>query len=269
VAVGFKWRPGHCRARAAALIGLAFVQKINVKEFDGYYFRARRSPMRGNAVALIIKPIFVTSTKAQRTISSNGYFGRHCWRMTMTSFEFWKFWTWGKENDVSNWFVLVFSLIAWPITLHWYFNRSRQGVPHLNVSLRPGGQTTVEGKQFPSLDITFTNQTGQVVYLSRARLRGRRRLQIPLTPTTSGWYDLKFAWSKTPSNQGIVPLQDFECILQTGETALTNIAARRSDDTFLSYRPWWFRRWLWWPKYFRMQYTAMVGEKQYKADTVY
>ena len=150
----------------------------------------------------------------------------------MTSFQFW---TWGKDSDASNLFVLIVSLIAWPVILHLYFNHKRQGIPHLNVSFQQG-QTNVDGQVHPSLNIIFTNQTGQVVYLSRARLRGRRRLQIPLPPTASGWYESKFKSGKTV-------LSDFERILQTGSAAMTSIAALRVDNAFLSYRPSWFRRW--------------------------
>jgi hypothetical protein len=179
-----------------------------------------------------------------------------------------QFWTWGKDSDASNWFALIVSLIAWPLILYWYFNHKKQGIPHLNVSFSQG-RTNVGGQEFPSLDITFTNQTGRVVYLSLGRLKGRRRLRIPLPPTASAWYELKFAWEKTVSDGALAPLIDFECILQTGKTAATSVAALGVDHAFHSYRPRWFRKWLWWPKYFRMQYTAMVGDKRYSVETIY
>ena len=179
-----------------------------------------------------------------------------------------QFWTWGKDSDVSNWFALIASLIAWPVILHWYFNHKKQNIPHLNVSFRQG-RTIVDGQDHPSLEVVVTNQTGQVVYLSRGRLRGRRRLAIPLPPMASGWYELKFAWEKTVSDGGSTPLRDFECILQTGGVAVTSIASKQLDNAFFSYRPWWLRKWLWWPKYFRLRYVAMVGDQRYSVETIY
>jgi hypothetical protein len=43
---------------------------------------------------------------------------------------------------------------------------------------------------------------------------------------------------------------------------MTSIAVKQLSNAFLSYRAWWFRRWLRWPKYFTMRYTAMVGDRR-------
>jgi hypothetical protein len=170
-------------------------------------------------------------------------------------------WNWLKDNDAPNWLAIFFSLMAWPAIpgiLYWLNNRTRQSVPYLNVSFQPGATTTVNGQDHPALNITFTNQTGQTVYLSRVRLRGcQQRFQSPLPAiTASGWHELKFASSKTvpsktaPDGAQILQLNDFECILQTTQGAFTNIAVSRIDNAFLSYRPWWLRRWLWCPQIF-------------------
>ncbi len=177
-----------------------------------------------------------------------------------------QFWNWLKVNDAPNWAVLAFSLIAWPAVLYWWSNRKRQSVPHFEVLPQPG-QTIIGQQSFGAVDLIFTNRTGQVVYLSRARLREcQRRFPIPTTALrdiSGGWRELKFAWRTPPL------LNDHECILQTTDRVMTNIAvSRQMDNAFYSYRPGWFRRVFRRPKYFVLQYTAVVGEKKYSIETV-
>jgi hypothetical protein len=176
-------------------------------------------------------------------------------------------WNWLKDNDAPNWFVIFFSLIVWPVTLYWWSTRKRQNIPDFTV-LPIGGQTIINGQHFPSVDLIFTNRTGHVVYLSRARLREcQRRFPIPLTiakDISGGWREVKFAW-KNPQH-----LNDDECILQTNDRVMTNMpVSQQMDNAFFAYRAGLFRRLFRWPKYFLLQYTAMVGEKKYSIETVY
>jgi hypothetical protein len=175
------------------------------------------------------------------------------------------FWTWLKENDAPNWFGIAFSLIVWPAFLYWWNTRKRQSVPHLEVLAQPG-QTTIDGQQFPSVDLIFTNRTGRVVYLSHARLReSKKRFPIPLPAVrdiSGGWRELKFEKGGVLSEQ--------ECILQTNGRIMTNIAVTTPmDQGFYTHRPGWFRRCGRYPKYFRLQYTAMAGGRTYFVDTAY
>jgi hypothetical protein len=89
---------------------------------------------------------------------------------------------------------------------------------------------------------------------------------------SGGWRELKF-------ERGGV-LNEQERILQTNDSVLTNIAVSQPmDPTFYAHRPEdsshsgdrreWFRKFCRYPKYFRLQYTAMVGEERYFVDTVY
>src|SRR6266702_1805738 len=95
---------------------------------------------------------------------------------------FMQLWNWLRDNDAPNWAVLAFSLIMWPAILYWWNTHKRQSVPHFEV-LPQNGLTTICTdictEQFPSVELIFTNRTGQVVYLSRGRLRGQRRFPIP------------------------------------------------------------------------------------------
>ncbi|MFZ0839602.1 MAG: hypothetical protein WAM77_19225 [Xanthobacteraceae bacterium] len=172
-------------------------------------------------------------------------------------------WDWLRENDIPNWF----ALFVWPVVLYWWNTRTRQGIPHLEVLLR-GHVTTINGQQFDAVELVFTNRTGCVAYVSRARLRERKK-HFPIPPAavgdiSNGWRELKF------QKVGTLSLIEDECILQTNDRRVTNIAvSQQMDQAFYDYRPKWVRRWLWWPKYFRLQYTAMIADKRYLVDTVY
>ena len=178
-----------------------------------------------------------------------------------------QFWNWLKDNDAPNWIVLAFSLIAWPAVIYWWSTRKRQNIPHLEVISRKS-ETGINGQIFPAVELIFANRTGRVVYLSRARLREcQKSFPIPSAAAkyiSGGWRELKFQWSD-PSK-----MVDHVCILQTNENVITSIAVtNQMDQDFDSYRPNWLRRRLRWPKYFLLQYTAMVGEQKYSVETVY
>jgi hypothetical protein len=151
------------------------------------------------------------------------------------------FWNWLRDNDAPNWFVLAFSLIPWPASLYWWSTHKRQGIPHFGVHPQPPGQTAISGKSFDAVDLIFTNRTGRVVYLSRARLREcRKRFPIPLDAAkdiSGGWRELKF----NRSSPGL--FTDDECILQTNDRVMTSIAVSQPmSQAFYSYRPGWVRR---------------------------
>src|SRR5437667_8984514 len=87
---------------------------------------------------------------------------------TMSALSSW--WLWLRENDAPNWFSITVGLIIWPFFIVWLDKRKRLGIPHLEIILRPS-QTIINGIQHSAVSIIFTNRTGSVVYLSRARLR--------------------------------------------------------------------------------------------------
>jgi hypothetical protein len=180
------------------------------------------------------------------------------------------FWNWIKSyDDVPNWFILLFSLAVWPVVLSWWGARKVQGIPHLEVqTLKWGNKIGMNGQSYDAVHLIFTNRTGSVVYLSRARLRGHAN-RFPIPPTavkglSGGWHELKF----DTSNAG--NFNQDECILQTNARVGTVIAVgQQMDQFFYSHRPALVRRCFRWPKYFLLQYTAMVGDKKYSVQTVY
>jgi hypothetical protein len=179
------------------------------------------------------------------------------------------FWQLLKDNDAPNWIVILISLFVWPAILHWWFNRNRQSIPNLEV-LPTGGQTTIHGQLYTTVDFAFKNRTGSVVYLYHARLRESPK-RFPVPPAAArnisdGSRELKFAIQQ---NVNLLFVAD-ELVLQANSSGLTNIAVTQSMGTdFFSYRPSLLRIWFRRPKYFLLQYTAMVGEKKYSVSTVY
>jgi hypothetical protein len=182
-----------------------------------------------------------------------------------------KWWHW--ENDAPNWFAIVFSVFVWPSLVsavgYWFYKRKVQNIPHLEV-LRTPIQTVIgsaTGTQiYPTVGLTFTNRTASVVYISRPRLL-ERRSSFP-TPAAavrdlSGWCELKF---QAPNGRHI----DHEQVLQTDGSAITSIATTQPmPNEFYSYRPGRVRKLLRRPKYFTLEYAAMVGERKYSVATTF
>jgi hypothetical protein len=177
------------------------------------------------------------------------------------------FWGWLQAHDLPNWFTFLFSLIVWPLVLYWWNTRKVQSVPHFEVSPQQG-KTTIDGQSLDAIYFTFTNRTGSVVYLSRARLQAcKKRFPIPVVAArdiSRGWRELKFNKS-SPGR-----FADDECILQTNDRVMTSIAVSQPmSQAFYSYHPGLVRRCLGLPKYFLLEYTVMVGKRKYFVQTVY
>jgi hypothetical protein len=182
----------------------------------------------------------------------------------------------GKDHDASNWFSIAFSLVVWPSVLsaivYYWSKRKIQEIPHFVVSPAPGQTTIIDGQNYPAVGFTFAKDTGSVVYIRRVRLRERQK-NFPIPPAavrdlSGGWREIKFG---TPPNlKGMRALLYRERVLHTGQTAYTSIAVSQAmDNAFYSYRPGWFRRLFRilfrlfrCPKYFVLEYTAMVGDRK-------
>jgi hypothetical protein len=103
------------------------------------------------------------------------------------------------------------------------------------VTNQSGDQQVIAGSSFSALNFEFINRTGQVVYLSRARIQGHQKT-FPVPPEAardvSGWCELKFFNMYT----GLLDLNDIT--LQTAGRATTGIAVARSiDPALFTYQP--------------------------------
>jgi hypothetical protein len=178
---------------------------------------------------------------------------------------------WTKSNDLPNWFVVIFTVILWPLALVWWNRRRVNHIPNLMVSCAKSvvniGSTPQDFVSRPALDIIFFNNTGSVVYLNRPRLRNCSTLfPIPTDVTSDiaeNAYSLAFI-----NPQG--SYADRQVTVQTGNQARTGIALNSEmPDSFSRYRVSRLRRLTRRPRYFVLEYTAMVGEKRYSVATIY
>jgi len=175
-------------------------------------------------------------------------------------------WQWLKDHDAPNWFTIAFSLVVWPLVLYYWGRHKIQEIPHFEVYPIPGQKTNIGGRPYDTVGFAFTNRTPSVVYVRRVRLRENQK-NFPIPPaavrSVSGWREIKF------ENQN-GQLVDDERILNTTDRALTSIAVSKPmGNEIHSYRPGWLRRLFRLPKYFMLEYTAMVGERKYSVATVY
>jgi hypothetical protein len=176
-------------------------------------------------------------------------------------------WDYLKLHDASNWFVIVFSLLVWPAALYWWSNRRTQSIPNLLVTFTPMN-LNIGPQQGDAVLLSFINRTGSIVYLTGAGLTEvRKRFLVPVAASrdmASGRRELVFAIPPDPA------FTLHECTLQTGERATAAIAINNPmDEAFYSYRPALLRRCLSLPKYFLLEYVAVVGEKKFSVATVY
>jgi hypothetical protein len=181
------------------------------------------------------------------------------------------FWQYLKDHDASNWFVIFFSLVAWPLALYWWAHRKRQNFPNFLVTFNPfqiGIVTPIGiGASHNAVLLTYINQTRSTVYLSRARLKEvPKNFPVPQSASrdVQGWREQTLA---VPSNPNV--FDQYECILQTSDRAYSAIAiAHPMDNAFYSHRPTLLRRFFG-PKYFVLEYSLVVGEKKVSVATVY
>jgi hypothetical protein len=127
--------------------------------------------------------------------------------------------------------------------------------------------TNPKGISYPTVQFNFKNNTGQIVYLANPRIvRCSKSFSIPVDASRGigeNTYELNFM---NANNQ--YTLQQY--ILQTDKIALTGIAVNQQmPNDFFSYNPNWIHRLLHLIKYFKIEFTAMVGDKKYKVSTLY
>jgi hypothetical protein len=185
--------------------------------------------------------------------------------------DLWKFLI---DHDLPNWVSLFVSLVVWPpitaVIVLWWSRRTRQTLPHFLVTLT-AGQGTIDNHPVSGVYIKFINQTRSIAYLSRARLIEMPR-NFSVSPLASR--DIARAWREL--SLGIPPnyaFDRYETILQTDighDRAIAFIATSQPpEDELYDYRPPRWRRLLGRPKYFRLEYVVVIGDKKYQISTVY
>jgi len=126
----------------------------------------------------------------------------------------------------------------------------------------------MNGKEKPAVHFSFLNNTGCIVYLTNVRiLKCSKKFIIDKDASmdiAESSYELKFM---DKNNGHYIHRQ---IILQTDETAQTSIAVEDEvNKEILSYKRSKLRQRFRRPKYFCLEYVAMVGNKRYKVSLIY
>jgi hypothetical protein len=176
-------------------------------------------------------------------------------------------WNWTKANDLSNWIVVAFTLVVWPLALIAWSRRKVNNVPHLEVTILPGN-IVIGGHPHVAVAIDFTNHTGSVVYITGTRIKEcTSQFSVPTDASrdiAEGSYHLSFLDAASGG------FDHRELTLQTNESGRTAIAVTAPmPPGFYTYRAPRYRRFFRSPKYFILEYTAMVGASRHAVATVY
>lgn len=175
-----------------------------------------------------------------------------------------KAWDWFKLNDLSNWFAIV----LWPLILFLWNQKTVDSIPNLEVSLSKGTTKIGENEVTNALCLNFLNNTASIVYLTNAHILKCSKL-FPVDPAASrdiakSSHELKFPNFKDSY------LTERQIILHTNAQAGTCLSLTTTvTDAMISYKPNIIRKLFHIPKYFCLEYVAMVGNKRYKVSTIY
>jgi hypothetical protein len=175
-------------------------------------------------------------------------------------------WTTARQNDLPNWFAAAFSLVMWPLALLAWNRRRSNNIPGLEVRFAPGS-ISIDSQPHSAIDIQFINHTGSVTYVSGGRIREcTRAFSVPTAAArdiAANSYHLKFM-----GDDGAFSMR--EVTIQTGNVAKTCIAVSTPPtQEFFSYITPWHRRLFRRPKYFVLEYDAMVGTNRRRVATLY
>jgi len=175
-------------------------------------------------------------------------------------------WNWAKANDLPNWIVVAFTAVVWPLALLAWNRRKVNNVANLEVRVFAGG-IKIGANPHEAVAFDFINHTGSVVYVAGGRIKKcTDRFSIPVDASrdiAEGSYHLSFM----DADGGFVHR---DLTLHTNQSRHTVIAVNTPmPQEFYTYRPPWYRRLFRAPKYFILEYTAVVGTTRYSVATVY
>lgn len=170
--------------------------------------------------------------------------------------------------DIPNWLSLVIGLALTCLgsLIAYFFQRRRvRHVPGLEVWREPG-HGTIHNEPCPLLLFKFVNKTGKTVYLKNPSLRDvTPRVSLhekTAQDTATGSCELKFR-----SHTRHFDIR--HCIVQTDDACETAIYTNQTPDSDLVHfkAPVW-RRALNRPKYFALEYFAVLEDRTYRVNTV-
>jgi hypothetical protein len=179
-----------------------------------------------------------------------------------------RLWNWLNTHDIANWLSVVIGLALTAIgSVATYFFQKRRvrHVAGLEVWREPG-HGNICSESSPLLRFKFVNKTGRTVYLKNPSLRAiTDRLSLhakTAQDSATGSCELKFR-----SHTGFFDVR--HCILQTdGECETAIYTADTPDSDLVHFRAPRWRRVLRWPKYFVLQYFAVLEDRTYRVKTI-
>jgi len=175
-----------------------------------------------------------------------------------------EFWTWLKANDIPNWIAIV----LWPLAIFLWDRRTVSTIPNLEVSLFKGKTKIGENDESDALYLKFLNNTSSIIYLTNICILNCSK-KFHVDPAAArdiakSSYELKFPNGKDGY------LTERQIILHTNAETSTSLSVKNSiTDDMLSYKPNILRQVFRRPKYFCLQYIALVGNKRYRVSTTY
>jgi len=171
-----------------------------------------------------------------------------------------------KKYDIPNIIVVCFTGIFWPLVLFMWNRRVVNNIKNLEVSLSFDYEVKVKNKSLQGVIFTFLNNTGSIVYLTNARItKSTNRFKISTDCSkdiAESSYELKFS-----NEAGVVDKR--QITIQTNEKVYTCIGIHSFDGKIKSYSSNYIRKIFKYPKYFCLNYVAMVGEKKYHVLTTF
>lgn len=177
---------------------------------------------------------------------------------------------WLNRHDPPNWATILFSLVFWPLALMWWRTHAVNSVPGLEIVLSSGEVNIGPPgamQPYKAITVAFSNRTGAVVYLTSPRVTVCRK-NLPVTPAA----DMDAA-----TGAHIFAFVDEHGALQTHElTVQTNarvsgaiaLSGDAPADFYAYLAPRW-RRYFRWPKYFALEFRAVVGARTYNVKMIH
>lgn len=172
------------------------------------------------------------------------------------------------DGDIKNWASLAISILLWPLILKWHDQSRKPFLKGLDISIDPD-MMAIGGIPHPAARFTFVNRTDQAIYLTNLDIMNcTDKFKIhhgSHKDIQRGAYELKFL---SPPPTSLYELR--EGILNPNEVAVTCIAL---DAPLLpevkAHKPKTWFNWLRSCKYFRLEYSAMIGTKPVKVGINY
>ncbi|MBI3878897.1 MAG: hypothetical protein HY301_02400 [Verrucomicrobia bacterium] len=176
-------------------------------------------------------------------------------------------WEWLKANDIPTNVSTIFTGVLWPVVLFIYTRRRVRTVSGLDVSVAPHA-VKVDNVSCPAALVKFTNTSDTVIYLHNPRIFCSRKTFAPHQMAQQHIGDLTCELKFKLGDSKDYTERQF--ILQTNSEAETVLPlANQFNLSIKGYKAGFFRKLFGVPKYFRLEYTAVVRDRRYRVRFIH